>query len=91
MERHAVPAGQIYRAPDMLADPHFKARNAIVSVPHPDFGELRMQNVAPRLSESPASIRTPSPAVGEHNEDVFLGLLGMPRARFDRLKEQKVI
>jgi len=91
MERHAVPAGQIYRAPDMLADPHFKARNAIVSVLHPDFGELRMQNVAPRLSESPASIRTPSPAVGEHNEDVFLGLLGMPRARFDRLKEQKII
>ena len=91
MERHAVPAGQIYRAPDMLADPHFKARNAIVSVPHPDFGELRMQNVAPRLSESPASIRTPSPAVGEHNEDVFLGLIGMPRERFDRLKEQKVI
>jgi len=91
MERHAVPAGQIYRAPDMLADPHFKARNAIVSVLHPDFGELRMQNVAPRLSESPASIRTPSPAVGEHNEDVFLGLLGMPRARFDRLQEQKII
>ena len=91
MERYAVPAGQIYRAPDMLADPHFKARNAIVSVPHPDFGELRMQNVAPRLSETPASIRTPSPAIGEHNEDVFLGLIGMPRERFDRLKEQKVI
>ena len=91
MERYAVPAGQIYRAPDMLADPHFKARNAIVSVPHPDFGELRMQNVAPRLSETPASIRTPSPAMGEHNEDVFLGLIGMPRERFDRLKEQKVI
>jgi formyl-CoA transferase len=91
MERHAVPAGQIYRAPDMLADPHFKARNAIVSVPHPDFGELRMQNVVPRLSESPGSIRSPSPAMGEHNADVYLGLLGMPRARFDRLKEQKVI
>jgi len=91
MERHAVPAGQIYRAPDMLADPHFLARNAIVTVPHPDFGALRMQNVAPRLSESAGSIRSPSPAMGEHNEDVYLGLLGMPRARFDRLKEQKVI
>jgi hypothetical protein len=29
--------------------------------------------------------------VGEHNEDVFLGLIGMPRERYDRLKEQKVI
>ena len=91
MERHAVPAGQIYRAPDMLADPHFKARNAIVSVPHPDFGELGCRTWRRSLSESPASIRTPSPAVGEHNEDVFLGLIGMPRERYDRLKEQKVI
>jgi formyl-CoA transferase len=91
MALHAVPAGQIYRAPDMLADPHFQARNAIVTVPHPDFGELRMQNVAPRLSESPGSVRSPSPAMGEHNEEIYLSMLGMTRARFDRLKEQKVI
>ncbi len=91
MERHAVPAGQIYRAPDMLEDPHFKTRDAIVSVPHPDFGELKMQNVAPRLSETPGSIRSPSPAMGEHNEEVYLRLLGLSRARYDRLREQKVI
>ena len=38
MDRFGVPAGSIYRAPEMLDDPHFKARQAIVSVPHPDFG-----------------------------------------------------
>ena len=91
MERHGVPAGLIYRAPDMLTDPHFQARNAIVNVEHPDFGELKMQNVAPRLSESPGSIRSPSPAMGEHNEDIYLGLLGMPRARFDELRSRRVI
>jgi formyl-CoA transferase len=91
MERHGVPAGLIYRAPDMLTDPHFQARNAIVNVAHPDFGELKMQNVAPRLSESPGSIRSPSPAMGEHNEDIYLGLLGMPRARFDELRSRRVI
>jgi formyl-CoA transferase len=91
MERHGVPAGRIYRAPEMLADPHFQARHAIVNVEHPDFGELRMQNVAPRLSASPGSIRTPSPAMGQHNEEVYLNLLGMPRDQFERLKEQKVV
>ena len=91
MERHGVPAGLIYRAPEMLTDPHFQARNAIVSVRHPDFGELRMQNVAPRLSDSPGSIRTPSPAMGEHNEDVYLGLLGISRTRFEELRTRKVI
>ena len=33
-----VPAGRIFRARDMFADPHFAAREAIVRVPHPDFG-----------------------------------------------------
>ena len=53
MEQHGVPAGQIYRAPEMLADPHFAAREAIVGVPHPQFGKLRMQNVVPKLSATP--------------------------------------
>src|SRR5262249_28539000 len=44
METHGVPAGQIYRAPEMLEDPHFAAREAIVRVTHPGFGSLRMQN-----------------------------------------------
>ena len=91
MSRHGVPAGQIYRAPDMLDDPHFKARDAIVSVPHPDFGELRMQNVAPKLSETPGSIRTPSPALGEHNEQVYLQLLGLSRGQFDELRSRSII
>jgi formyl-CoA transferase len=91
MEEHGVPAGQIYRAPEMLADPHFAAREAIVAVPHPQFGTLRMQNAVPKFSETPAGIRSPAPALGEHNETVYLGLLGMPRERFDALAAAKVI
>ena len=52
-----VPAGRIYRAQDMLADPHFAAREAIVRVAHPDFGELAMQNVVPRAVGDPRPIR----------------------------------
>lgn len=91
MERQGVPAGQIYRAPEMLEDRHFTARNAIVSVAHPDFGRIRMQNVAPRLSETPGSIRAPSPALGQHNDEVYLEFLGMPRERYERLKSARII
>ncbi len=91
MSESGVPAGLIYRAPEMLEDPHFKARDAIVTVPHPDFGTLRMQNVAPKLSETPGSIRTPSPALGEHNEEVYLKLLGMGAERYQDLKSRRVI
>ena len=91
MDRQGVPAGHIYRAPEMLEDPHFAAREAIVSIAHPDFGRIRMQNVAPRLSETPGRIRAPSPALGQHNDEVYLEFLGMPRERYERLKAAKVI
>ena len=91
MDKHGVPAGLIYRPPDMLDDPHFKAREAIVSVPHPDFGDLRMQNVAPKLSETPGSIRSPSPAMGQHNDEVYQGLLGLDDTRYAALKAAKVV
>lgn len=91
MDNFGVPSGLIYRAPDMLEDPHFKARDAIVSTKHPDFGDLRMQNVAPKLSETPGGIRSPSPGMGEHNDNVYLDLLGLSRERYEILKANKVI
>ena len=91
MDLHGVPAGQIYRAPEMLEDPHFAEREAIVSVPHPQFGTIRMQNVVPKLSETPGGIRRPSPALGEHNDEIYLDFLGMPRERYERLKAASVI
>lgn len=81
MIKHSIPAGRIYRAPDMLADPHFQAREAIVTVETERFGPLRMQNVVPRLSETPSAIRTPAPAtVGQHNAEIYGGLLGLDDA-----------
>jgi formyl-CoA transferase len=77
LNSNGVPCGLIYRAPDMLADDHFKSREAIVSVAHPDFGALRMQNVTPKFSATPGAIRHPGPALGEHNDDVFRGILKM--------------
>jgi formyl-CoA transferase len=91
MDRFGVPAGQMYRAPEILADPHVQARQSVTSVQHPDFGELRMQNVAPRLHETPGSIRSPSPRLGEHNEEVYLRMLRMSRERYEQLIQEKVI
>ena len=91
MDQFGVPAGLIYRAPDMLEDEHFKARDAIVTVPHPDFGELRMQNVAPKLSETPGSVRSPSPALGQHNDEIYLQVLGLAPERYAELRTAKVI
>ena len=72
-----VPAGRIYKAADMLTDPHFIARDAIVRVSDPKFGELAMQNVVPKLSATPGSIRWTGPALGQHNDEVYGDLLGL--------------
>ncbi len=83
LTEHGVPCGLIYTAPDMLRDPHFQARNAIVEVPHRDFGMLKMQNVAPRLSETPGAVRHVGPDLGEHTDEV-MELLGIdPATRAD--------
>ncbi|MDR3418795.1 MAG: CoA transferase [Nevskia sp.] len=91
MHENGVPAGLIYRAPEMLADPHFQAREAIVAVPHPDFGELRMQNVAPKLSSTPGGVHSPSPALGADNREIYLERLGLGEERYQQLREQGVI
>ncbi|MFD2349604.1 CoA transferase [Nonomuraea ferruginea] len=57
-------AGRIYTARDMFADEHFAAREAIVRLPHPEFGEFPMQNVFPRLSATPGGIRSLGPRNG---------------------------
>ncbi len=77
MLAYSVPAGTIYRAPDMLADPHFAARGALVEVETERWGKITMQNSFPRLSATPSAIRSPAPTrVGESNAEVY-GELGL--------------
>jgi len=86
-----VPAGRIYRAKDMFADPHFAAREAIVRLAHPEFGELPMHGVFPRLSATPGRVRHAGPALGEHNDDVYRGLLGLDDSEMAKLTAAGVI
>jgi len=86
-----VPRGDIYRGPEMLEDAHFKAREAIARVMHPTLGELRMQNVAPRLSETPGRIRDAGPSLGQHNDEVLRGLLGLDAGRLSQLQAAQAI
>ncbi len=91
MEKFGIPSGKIYRAPDMLEDAQFKAREAIITTMHPKFGNLRMQNVAPKLSATPGSVRTPGPELGQHNEEIYGGLLNFSAERIAELKSEGII
>jgi formyl-CoA transferase len=91
LEDHGVPAGRIYRAADMLDDPHFAAREAIVPVASRQFENLRMQNVAPRLSDTPGAVRWAGPELGAHNTEIYADLLGLDEAEIDQLRRDEII
>ena len=88
----AVPSGAIFRAPEMLEDPHFAAREAIVELDHPRWGKLKMQNVFPKLSATPGGVRSVAPqAVGEHNAEIYGRDLGLGAEELAALKAAGVI
>ncbi len=91
LNEHGVPNGRIYRAPEMLEDAHFKAREAIIRLAHPSFGEIAMQNVAPKLSATPGGIRFAGAALGEHNDDIYGGLLGLDADQRTSLQDAGII
>ncbi|MGH6971424.1 MAG: CoA transferase, partial [Caulobacteraceae bacterium] len=91
LERHGVPCGRVFRAPEMLEDPQYAARESIVAVEHPVFGPIRMQNAHPKLSETPGAVRWPGPTLGEHTEAVLGERLGLGPDRLAALKAAGVI
>ena len=91
LNEHDVPNGRIYTAPDMLADAHFKAREAIVTLMHPTLGEFPMQNVVPKLSSTPGSVRWVGPELGQHTVEVLKEVLGMSSTEIEELQSKGVV
>lgn len=90
-EENGVPAGNVYRAPEMLEDPHYKAREALVEVDHPQHDNFVMQNVAPKLSKTPGHIDHVGPELGAHNELIYGELLGMDSVAMADLEDRGII
>ncbi|MGD8201337.1 CaiB/BaiF CoA transferase family protein [Ornithinimicrobium sp. W1679] len=87
---HAVPVGKIFRPVEMLADPHFQARETITEVEHPVLGGVQMQNVFPRLSRTAGTIRWPGPELGEHTGAV-LAEIGVGPDELASLRERGLV
>jgi len=89
-EKAEVTIGPIYDIAQILEDPHFLARELVADYPDADMGAFPMHHVVPRLSATPASIRSPAPALGEHNR-TLLAELGIDAAAYQKLLDAGVV
>lgn len=90
LEAHEVGFSPIYDAADVFEDPQFRAREAIVSVPDPELGSVRMQCVVPRYSATPCNVRTAGPALGQHNDEVYQAL-GVSQEQLATLRKAGIV
>lgn len=71
LEQAEVPSGRIYSVADMVNDPHFNARDMLLSTELPDGQVVKMPGIVPKLSETPGQVKWRGPELGEHTESVL--------------------
>ena len=91
MEKAGVPAGPVNDAAAVAADPHFRARDAIVEVPDPEIGTVTMQGIFPKLSETPGRVAWTGPTLGQHNDEILRDRLGLPPERLAELRKAGIV
>ncbi len=86
-----IPAAPVNNVAEMVADPQVQAREMFVRRDHPVFGPLTTTGTPLKLSETPGRVRWLAPMPGEHNEEIFIGVLGHSRDDLERWRAEGVI
>ncbi len=91
LQNHGVAAFPVLGAEGRLFNPHFQERGLYSDIEHPALGAEPIFNLMWLLSRTPPQIQRHAPLLGEHNREVFCGLLGIDEAEVSRLEEEQVI
>ena len=92
MIKHAVPVGKVYRAKEMIEDPHYAAREALIDVDSETYGSVKMQNVFPKMSKTQGEVRWGGPEkLGSHTEEVLTELLDLSPAQIQKLRASQIV
>lgn len=86
-----IPAGPVNTVAEAIVDPQISARKIIVDLEHPGIGKVPVSGIVIKLSANPGKIETPVPSIGQHNEEIYCGLLGYSKKTLSELKEQGII
>jgi len=86
-----VPCGPVFSIDEIFEDPQYAARENLKEMTDPRIGTLKVPNVVPRLTETPGGIEHLGPSLGQDNESVLEGLLGLSSSDIEKLRDQGVI
>jgi CoA:oxalate CoA-transferase len=86
-----VPAAPVNNVAEMVADPQVQARDMFVEVDHPVYGPVKITGTPLKLSETPGRVERLAPLPGEHNEDIYVGLLGHSKEEVAQWQAEGVI
>jgi crotonobetainyl-CoA:carnitine CoA-transferase CaiB-like acyl-CoA transferase len=86
-----VPAAPVNNVAEMVADPQVRAREMFVERDHPVYGPLTLTGSPLKMSETPGRVRWLAPMPGEHNEEIFCGLLGHSKDELARWRDEGVV
>ncbi|WP_233856563.1 CaiB/BaiF CoA transferase family protein [Paraburkholderia sp. HD33-4] len=90
LERAEVPAGRIYSVADIVADPHYQARDMLLQAQLPGGASVKMPGIVPKLSDTPGEVRWQGPTLGEHTGSV-LSELGFANEDIERLRREGAV
>ncbi|MGE8045427.1 CaiB/BaiF CoA transferase family protein [Pseudomonas monteilii] len=85
-----VPSGRIYSAADIVADPHYQARDMLLDATLPGGTPVKMPGIVPKLSDTPGQVNWQGPALGQHTDEVLHGL-GFDEADIQRFRQAGVV
>ncbi len=92
LQARGVPAGAVQRPQDRIEhDPNTREWGLFPRVRHPEMGSVRVDGMPIALSKTPAKIADGAPTLGQHNERVYGGVLGMSAAKLGALSDEGVI
>jgi crotonobetainyl-CoA:carnitine CoA-transferase CaiB-like acyl-CoA transferase len=90
LESAEVPAGRIYSVADIVADPHYQARDMLLQAELPGGASVKMPGIVPKLSDTPGEVRWQGPSLGEHTGSV-LAELGFANEDIERLRREGAV
>jgi crotonobetainyl-CoA:carnitine CoA-transferase CaiB-like acyl-CoA transferase len=88
---NGIPVGAINNLAQLCEHPQVKARGSLVDIDHPKIGKTRIVGPVAKLSETPATIRSMSPSLGQHTEEVLRDMLGLDDSEIAALRAGGVI